>query len=262
MTNNSELIAITRHRLTVQSQVVAKTKGLGTASILHRENIVLEDYFKSVIKALQSTPSPAKINSDAAELVDQMIKSVVIHSHSMEHSSTEDIEDASAACREAKKKLLTFIQSSGNSVQRGEPTRIKGFNPNAIVQREAPGQPAPNSVQVQGDAGKHIENLQEMIKAVNDSGEWWMDCPDRGGLDMDKMESLLAFIQNQPAAPTSPYVPKSEVMVRMADIDKLIKTLDENDHHDVARSFGRLIHLAVEAHPLPNSDKPEQGESE
>ena len=33
--------------------------------------------------------------------------------------------------------------------------------------------------------------LEEVLKTVEDIDEWWIDCPDRGGIDTDKIEELL-----------------------------------------------------------------------
>jgi hypothetical protein len=36
-----------------------------------------------------------------------------------------------------------------------------------------------------------VTELQKILKVVADSDAWWMDCPDRGGIDTEAIESVL-----------------------------------------------------------------------
>ena len=34
--------------------------------------------------------------------------------------------------------------------------------------------------------------LSHAVKVIQDSDEWWMDCPDKGGFDLDRLEQALS----------------------------------------------------------------------
>ena len=36
------------------------------------------------------------------------------------------------------------------------------------------------------------EALSHAVKVIQDSDEWWMDCPDKGGFDLDRLEQALS----------------------------------------------------------------------
>lgn len=38
------------------------------------------------------------------------------------------------------------------------------------------------------------EALEQVKKAVDNSDYWWMSSPDRGGIDMEKVEAALALL--------------------------------------------------------------------
>jgi hypothetical protein len=36
-----------------------------------------------------------------------------------------------------------------------------------------------------------LETLKEIQKIIKDHEEWWMTCPDRGGFDLEKIDSII-----------------------------------------------------------------------
>ncbi len=37
-----------------------------------------------------------------------------------------------------------------------------------------------------------LEVLKRIRKTIADSGQWWMDCPDRGGFDTEEIDAAIA----------------------------------------------------------------------
>ena len=44
---------------------------------------------------------------------------------------------------------------------------------------------------------KLLDALKDVKKRVDDSDEWWMDSPDRGGIDMEVVEKAIAEAEAQ-----------------------------------------------------------------
>jgi hypothetical protein len=42
---------------------------------------------------------------------------------------------------------------------------------------------------------KLVELLEGVKKVVDDSDMWWMDCPDRGGIDLEAIDAALQAIK-------------------------------------------------------------------
>lgn len=45
------------------------------------------------------------------------------------------------------------------------------------------------------EARQVLDCLVEIKTTIQNSGHWWMDCPDRGGFDLEQIETAIAALQ-------------------------------------------------------------------
>lgn len=48
------------------------------------------------------------------------------------------------------------------------------------------------NAQLIASAPKLVEVLKSVLKTIEDSGHWWIDCPDKGGFDTEILQQALA----------------------------------------------------------------------
>ena len=89
-------------------------------------------------------------------------------------------------------------------------TRKKLMNP---LRDELPPEPPAD------DVVRALETLREIQQTIENSDHWWMDCPDKGGFDTDKIDAAIAALRQQSPAPASDEANK---VVRFQDHDGTI----------------------------------------
>ncbi len=91
-------------------------------------------------------------------------------------------------------------ETEGNASDAPDP-RWQIFNEDIILAVTCGGNDRANAEFIVASANSYKE-LLDMIKdfaaRIRDSEEWWMECPDRGGFDLDAIEVLIAKAEATP----------------------------------------------------------------
>jgi hypothetical protein len=53
------------------------------------------------------------------------------------------------------------------------------------------GNDAKSNAQLFCSAPDLLEACKNVLEVIDESEEWWMDCPDKGGFDRDKIENVI-----------------------------------------------------------------------